>query len=259
MAGQADSPGRGIAIFDKSSYADERNVPDELEECSVKKGETIELITQSAPSHSSKPDPNGNMITKLAKVLLDNYLIAEEDRYILEFFKRASLSTDGAMFQINVKTDTMTPLTLAATKVNTVDGYPELSLKILYPIEITCEEIIERISKVCVENGFRISNVVCGIEPYLLDASGEIVKRLNKIANEVTGEDIAPYTIGGGTYAHRLPNALVYGMNGNLAPRDFPEGRGWVHGIDESVSLDRLQRAMKIYARALLQLNEMEW
>ena len=27
----------------------------------------------------------------------------------------------------------------------------------------------------------------------------------------------------------------------------------------ESVSLDRLQRAMKIYARALLALNEMEW
>jgi len=27
----------------------------------------------------------------------------------------------------------------------------------------------------------------------------------------------------------------------------------------ESVSLDLLQRAMKIYARALLALNEMEW
>ena len=51
-------------------------------------------------------------------------------------------------------------------------------------------------------------------------------------------------------------------------------GEGWVfdpynavryqgyvigRGVDESVSLDRLQRFMRIYARALLQLNELDW
>jgi len=48
-------------------------------------------------------------------------------------------------------------------------------------------------------------------------------------------------------------------MNGNLAPAEFPKGRGGAHGRDEAVSLDRLQRAMKIYARVLLELNEMKW
>ena len=48
-------------------------------------------------------------------------------------------------------------------------------------------------------------------------------------------------------------------MDGSLPPEDFPKGRGSAHGLDESVSLDRLQRAMRIYARALLALNEMEW
>ena len=63
----------------------------------------------------------------------------------------------------------------------------------------------------------------------------------------------------GGPYAHRLPNAFVFGMSGNLTPEDFPQGRGGAHGVDEAVSLDRLQRAMRIYARALLALNELEW
>jgi len=65
--------------------------------------------------------------------------------------------------------------------------------------------------------------------------------------------------LSGGTYGHRLPNAYVYGMNGCLPPDDFPKGTGGAHGVDESVSLDRLERAMRIYARALLRLNETQW
>ena len=67
------------------------------------------------------------------------------------------------------------------------------------------------------------------------------------------------YTLGGGTYAHKLPNALAFGMDGNKKPEDFPQGHGGAHGVDECVSLERLQRAMRIYARALLALNDMEW
>ena len=48
-------------------------------------------------------------------------------------------------------------------------------------------------------------------------------------------------------------------MNGNKKPEDFPAGHGGAHGKDECVSLDRLQRAMRIYARAFLALNEMDW
>ena len=70
---------------------------------------------------------------------------------------------------------------------------------------------------------------------------------------------IPPYTLGGGTYAHHLPNAYVFGMNGCLPPDDFPKGKGGAHGVDESVSLARLQRAMRIYARALLLLNDLDW
>ena len=75
------------------------------------------------------------------------------------------------------------------------------------------------------------------------------------LSNEVTGEDKAPFTISGGTYAHRLPNAYVFGANGCLPPEDFPKGRGGAHGVDEVVSIARIQRMMKIYARTLLKLN----
>ena len=79
-----------------------------------------------------------------------------------------------------------------------------------------------------------------------------------KIANEITGDQKDAY-INGATYAHYLPNAYVYGMNGNCPPDDFPKGHGGAHGIDECVSIDRLKRAMRIYARALLALNEIDF
>ena len=63
----------------------------------------------------------------------------------------------------------------------------------------------------------------------------------------------------GGTYAHTLPNALVYGTDGNKIPVDFPAGHGGAHGRDEVVSVERLKRAMRIYARALLALNDIQF
>ena len=109
------------------------------------------------------------------------------------------------------------------------------------------------------QNGAEIALVKKGVSPYLLDKDLPVIRKLNAIANEITGQDKAPYTLGGGTYAHRLPNALAFGMDGSLPPEDFPKGRGSAHGLDECVSLDRLQRAMRIYARTLLALNELSW
>ena len=242
IAGQDDSPGKAVASF----FIKGKNAE-------------FEVVTQSAPRHGSNPDPDGNMITKLAGVLLDHDMVAEEDRYILDFLKRVSLASDGAMFHIDVDTKIMKPLTLTTKKVSMAEGYPELLIDIRYPIEITADEVIKRVSEVGEENGFLVSHAAPGVDPYLMNAETEMLKRLTEIANEVTQTDGAPYILGGATYAHRLPNALVYGMNGCLPPKDFPKGRGGAHGIDEAVSLDRLQRAMKIYARALLELNEMEW
>lgn len=232
-AGQDDAPGRATAFF-----------------------ENEKIITDSVPRHGSNPDEKGNMITKMVQVLLERNMVEERDVYILEFMKKVSLDTDGSMFHINVKSETMKPLSLNTKRINTRNGYPELLVDIRYPIEITGEEIVKRVSKVCMESGFQVSDIYYGTAPYLMNTNTEVIEKLTQVANEVTGDCALPYTLGGSTYAHRLPNALVYGMNGCLPPQDFPKGHGGAHGRDEAVSLERLQRAMKIYARALLTLNE---
>ena len=236
IAGQDEDPGKAVAkVYGKS------------------------IITHSPPRHSANPDPNGNMITRLMERLLEENLADAQDRPVLEFFKMVSLDTHGERLGIYAKPEEMSPLTVYAQKIDEVKGCPALTLNIRYPVGITYDEIVARAGAVAQTYGLEVYHSECRIEPYLLDKTWPVITRLAEIANEVTGEQKKIYTLGGGTYAHKLPNALAFGMDGNKKPEDFPQGHGNAHGIDEVVSLDRLERAMKIYARALLALNEMDW
>lgn len=238
-AGQDDAPGKACAIFDNSTLHP--------------------IETFSPPVHTAHPDPNGNMITKLAEALLASPNTSDGDRRVFEFLKKISSDIDGKMFGIDVETKTMKPLILTAHRIDDLDGFIELSVNIRNPIEISSDEIKEKISAVADGYGFTVSGTRIIHNPYLLDKNAPIVTKLCEISNSVTGDDKEPYTLGGGTYAHELPNAYVFGSSSNLRPDSWDKGRGGAHGIDEAVSLDRLQRAMRIYARALLALNDMEW
>lgn len=220
-------------------------------------GNTYEKETP--PRHGANPDPNGNMIYQLTTKLLDEGLVAAEDTKILQFLKDISLDVYGEKFGISVIPEGMPRLTMSTKKLVTDDGYVFLTMDIRHPVGITEEEVIERLTVAAEGYGMEVAKVGNVKPPYMMDKNAPMVQLLAKIAKEVTGDPKEPYTLGGGTYAHRLPNAYVYGMDGNGRPADFPAGHGSAHGKDEMVSLDRLQRAMRIYARAMLALNETQW
>ena len=250
--GLAAAPGRIEAIFNTA-------FSEELPKCTVTSGDKTIVTAETPPRHGSNPDPNGNMITNLSAALLDTALVPQEDRYVLEFFKTVSLDVDGTFLGIKTDSEYMKPLTVFTQRVEMNDGRATVSLNIRYPYGITFEEIVERVSTVAENSGFTVLSTRRGVDPYLLDDKAPMVSLLCEASNDVIGDNAKPFTIGGGTYAHRLPNAYVFGTNGNLPPSDFPSGRGGAHGVDEAVSLDRLQRAMRIYARALLMLNDVSF
>lgn len=252
-AGQADSPGRAQAFFDT------QKIPETLPDCEIVKGEKTEISSFTPPRHGAHPDPNGNMITKLSQALLDANLACDDEKYVLEFFKTVSSDIYGVCFGIDTEHDVLGKLTVFSKSVDFKDGYVEFNLNIRYPLGITYEKIVENIDIYSNTVGFSVVKSNSGTAPYLLDKDGEIVKILCKATSDVIGEEKEPFTLSGGTYAHKLPNAYVFGTNANLPPDDFPKGRGGAHGIDEAASIDRLKRAMRIYARALLMLNDIKF
>jgi len=220
-------------------------------------GKSVVVDTDSCGLHRS--NSNDNVIAGLMDRLLDMKEVIYDDRRVLEFFKLISLDTHGYQLGINIKHEEMRPLTVSAQKIETEDGVPAITVNIRYPVGISFDEIRGKMEDAARQYGLFLSEARSATKPYLLSLEWPVLQRLSSIASDITGDDKRPYLLRGATYAHRLPNAIVYGMDGNQTPEDFPEGHGSAHGADESVSLDLLQRAMKIYARALLALNEMEW
>ena len=210
------------------------------------------------PRHAAHPSPDGNGTTMLMDQLLAREL-DEYDRTVLTFFREVTLDIHGAWLGVDKPSEAMGVSVLSAQEIKMVDGRPEIKVVIRFVDTLTPEEMLAAMGAKAAEYGLSITSSEVTMRPYLLDKNDEKVQVLTKIANEVRGEEKLPFTLSGGTYAHDLPNALVFGMNGCRPPEDFPKGKGGAHGLDESVSLDRLQTAMRIYARALLTLDGMDW
>ena len=74
-----------------------------------------------------------------------------------------------------------------------------------------------------------------------------MIKALLGAYNDVTGEQGEAITIGGGTYARVLPKGVAFGPV-------FPGGESRVHGDDERINLQDLQKTIKIYKEAIKRL-----
>ena len=250
-AGQKATPWKAFAEFDVGT-----NLPETLPKCTVD-GNIV--WTESQSRHGSNPDPEGNMITKLSSALLGAGLVPEENIDVMKAFRELTLDTEGEALGIKIPHPIMGTPRVFIARIDFNDGYPEIEISIRNPLSVKHDFMDKAIREYAEKNGFDVVKSEMCIEPYMNDPDSEIVRELCDISNKFIGSASAPYIVGGVTYAHTLPNAYPFGSSSNVAPKSFKPGRGAVHGIDESVSLDCLQRAMKIYARALLKLNEIEW
>jgi predicted dipeptidase len=81
-------------------------------------------------------------------------------------------------------------------------------------------------------------------EPYVVDPESKLVKRLLAAYERGTGEKARPGVAGGATYAHRLPNAVAFGMW-------FPGKPYAGHDVDERIPIADLVRGTQILIAAL--------
>ena len=81
-----------------------------------------------------------------------------------------------------------------------------------------------------------------------VDPNSELVQKLHESYVQFTNDhEHGPQTIGGGTYAKKMPNCVAFGC-------EFPGKNHHMHEENELISLDDLLTAAAIYAQSLYNL-----
>ena len=85
-------------------------------------------------------------------------------------------------------------------------------------------------------------------KPSYVPKDSYLVKTLCKVFNEETNSNYEPIAIGGGTYARAFKNCISFGAN-------MPGDTDMCHQANEFIKIDNLILSSKIYAKAILELD----
>ncbi|NLI43755.1 MAG: M20 family metallopeptidase, partial [Synergistaceae bacterium] len=74
-----------------------------------------------------------------------------------------------------------------------------------------------------------------------------LIKKLQKVYEEKTGQEAKLLSMGGGTYAKALPNIVAFGPK-------FPESPDVAHQADEFIDLEEYLKILQIMGTAMVEL-----
>lgn len=122
-----------------------------------------------------------------------------------------------------------------------------IQLDIRQPVTVSFDDVLARIQGVCAPYGAEAKSVSRS-EPLYQPVDGELVSTLMKVYKETTGRDDQPFSMGGGTYARSMHNAVAFGPS-------LPGSKSCgAHGPDEKLFLEEMFTASRIYARTIVAL-----
>lgn len=219
-------------------------------------GDGIHLTAFGKGGHASLPEGTVNAIGLLAEFILNNSLASEEENVFLRLIMKLHCATDGSGLGVAADDGLFDPLTIVGGVIGMdKNGRIFQSLDCRYPTNMSGEKLSEIISAQA--EGIAELSVVNDSVPFYMSLDNPAVQVCIDAYNSVTGENAAPFTIGGGTYARHFPNAASFGPE--HSDRPMPEWCGSMHGANEAACKADFLEALKVYITALLELDRLDY
>ena len=240
-------PGSATAIVKgdwREAAADAFCVEDE--DCAIEtalEGECTRITVTGVPAHASTPEQGKNAGKMLLAVLEALGLGGEPVRLLVE---ACCEGDDGVNLGIAGRDEVSGRLTINLGLMSVKNGEISITYDCRYPVFYNAQRLRETVAKRLAPAGFvlepgRIS------EPHHVPESSELVTKLMGVYNEITGTQAKPFAIGGGTYARHLKEGVAFGIL-------FPGEPELAHQANESIDLNNLARAMRIFAYSIVAL-----
>jgi succinyl-diaminopimelate desuccinylase len=205
----------------------------------------IELEGVSA--HGMEPNNGTNAGLYLSAFLSGLELSNQAKRYFT--FVRDYLLEDsrGNNLGIAFKDDITGDLTINAGILQySEDKGGKISFSMRYPVTYNWEKGKQTLEETF--SSFQLSVVTNSHSaPHHVQSDSFLIKTLQKVYEEQTGEKANLLSIGGGTYARSLEEGVAFGSL-------FPGKEDIAHQKDEYISIDDMLKAAAIYAHAIYEL-----
>ena len=227
--------------------------------CAEYKDGVTRVTARGVPAHSANPGAGVNAIGLLTRALLEANIFDEANAAVLTFFDAINDGWDGKALGIDGQDEVSGMTTCSGTMARmTDDGRPVLHVNIRSCVSADIKALAKRMEERCRENGCEIIKLDIN-EGNFFPRENPVVDALTGVFNELSGLSAAPYAMGGGTYARKLPNAIAYGLGGLPKPETdmFRPGHGGAHQADEALYLPNLKKGMLILALSLIEADRL--
>ncbi len=211
------------------------------------KGEIADgyLVAYGAAAHAMCPENGIN-----AAFILFEFLNKYTDSRLADFFNKYFLNdTRGNKLGIAAYDEEMKELTCNFAIIRVNDGKAKLGFNCRVPLN-ECFGIIEgQLAKACGEYNYEYK--ILGSSPrHYVSQDSELVKSLMKAYVDVTGDTVnKPITIGGGTYAREIGNAVAFGPM-------FVGREDVCHIANEYFMIEDFDASVEIYYKSIYELTK---
>ncbi|PAB58628.1 dipeptidase PepV [Anaeromicrobium sediminis] len=211
-----------------------------------KEGDTTIVKFYGVSAHGSLPESGDNAISKLM-VFLDTLDMNDEVGQFINFYKdKIGMEYYGQSIGCGFEDKESGKLIFNVGVIDFSDDEIKVSVNVRYPVTYEKDAIYDGMKSVT--NTYDIDIVETDyMAPIYMPKDHALIERLMKVYREETGDNREPITIGGGTYARSMENAVAFGPL-------FPGQVELAHQKDEYIGIDHLMKMTVIYTKALAEL-----
>ncbi len=221
-------------------------------------GENLVVTAKGASVHASIPENGINAIGVLANALLDCEVLSGEEKEAMQFLSLVNSDYNGAALGVAVEDEPSGKLTHVGGVISMDRGILDLSIDIRYPVTFDGDVLLNKISETVELHKVTVHDVGDS-KPTYSPAESDLVKTCMGVIDSVFHRaHWRPYTMGGGTYARKMPNACALGPEDPDYESPFGLFRGSIHQADESTPEKLLFDTMLVYAKLLCALDDID-
>ena len=201
-------------------------------------------IAYGIASHAMQPDKGLNAIYILFDFLAKN-TNSKLAKFMNEYYLWDNSGKKAGYFEYD---DEMKDLTSNMAIADIKDGKIRLGVNCRCPLDDSFENVPKALEKITKEYGYSYK-VLGGSPRHYVPKDSELVQKLLKAYRAVTNDYSEPITIGGGTYAREMKNAVAFGPS-------MPFEEDVCHISNEYMSIESFINAIKVYYLAIKDLAQ---